>query len=110
MDSTTRTRLETLLRQAQLVMPTASQTSASPELQPIFTSICRLVLDERAYQELWDEPILAQLDWLFQVKPPAAMFSNQVAELRQRAQQTFSCLPLYTLWRFQLGRLKMTAG
>jgi hypothetical protein len=44
MDRTTRTRLETLLRQVQLLLPPSDQTSPSPELRQIFTEICRLIL------------------------------------------------------------------
>jgi hypothetical protein len=87
MDNTVKTRLETLLHQAQLLMPTASQSSPSAELQTVFTSICKLVLDGQVYQELWDEPILPQLNWFFAAKPPATAFGHQMAELQQRSQE-----------------------
>jgi ribonuclease HIII len=87
MDSTAKTRLGVLLCQAQLLMPSSSQPGPSAELQDVFNSICRLVFDERIYRELWDEPILSLLSWLFQVKPPAlAVFGDEVAELGQRIQ------------------------
>ena len=87
MDSATKNRLETLLRQAQLLMGIASQPSPSSALQDVFNNICRLVFDEPSYCDLWDEPLLTQLSWLFQVKPPAAtVFGDKVAELHQRAQ------------------------
>src|SRR5262245_6154159 len=82
-------QLEALLRQARLLMP-SSQMNSSPELQPVFTKICQLVLDGRVYQELWDEAILSQLTWLFQTKPPAAIFDHQVAALCQQAQEAQS--------------------
>jgi hypothetical protein len=68
-------------------MPAAGQPSPAAELQKVFTSICKLVLDGRVYQELWDEPILSPLNWFFEAKPPAADFDHQMAELQQRSQQ-----------------------
>lgn len=87
MDNSTTSRLETLLRQAQLLMPPSSQPSSSSTLKDVFNTICRLVLDEQRYRELWDEPTLSQLSWLFQVKPPSQpVFGVEVAELHQHAQ------------------------
>jgi hypothetical protein len=88
MDSATKSRLETLLRQAQLVMAPSSQPSSASGLHDVYTKICRLVFDEPGYRQLWDEPLLTQLSWLFQVKPPNPMvFGDKVADLYQRAQQ-----------------------
>lgn len=88
MDSTIKTRLEALLRQLQLLMPASSPPRLSPELQGVFNGICELVFDKKAYQWLWDEPILSQLNWLFQVEPPELnTFGHHVAELRQRVQE-----------------------
>src|SRR6266487_1526574 len=87
MDNPTKSRLETLLRQAQLLMGISSQPNPSSALQDVFNTICRLVFDEPGYRNLWDEPLLTQLSWLFQVKlPAAAAVGNKVAELHQRAQ------------------------
>ena len=61
MDKSTMGRLETLLRDAQLMMVASSQQNASSALQDVFNTICRLVLDEQSYRALWDEPILSQL-------------------------------------------------
>ncbi len=88
MDSTITARLETLLRQIQLALPSSDSSSLSADQENLFTSLCRLVFDKRVYQWLWDESILRQLDWLFRIKPPAPrVFGEQVAELRQHAQQ-----------------------
>lgn len=88
MDSATKSRLETLLRQAQLVMAPSSQPSSASGLHDVYTKICRLVFDEPGYRQLWDEPLLTQLSWLFQVKPPnPTVFGDKVADLYQRAQQ-----------------------
>ncbi|SRR6266498_3392803 len=89
-----KTRLEDLLRQARLLIP-SSEIDPSLAVQPLFTNICQLVLDRRVYQELWNEAILSQLDWLFQIRPPAAMFDSQVAELRQQAQKARSVHNLF---------------
>jgi ribonuclease HIII len=46
-----------------------------------------LVFYEQTYLHLWDEPVLSQLNWLFQVKPPElSIFGGQVVELRQRCE------------------------
>jgi hypothetical protein len=86
MDRTTKSRLATLLRQAQVLLGMAPQSTHSSPLPEVFTSICRLVFDGPSFCDLWDEPLLTQLSWLFQVKPPAAAaFGDKVAELHQRA-------------------------
>ena len=88
MDRTIKTELETLLRQIQFLILASSQPSPSSEPQRVYNNICKLVFDEQTYRGLWDEPILSQLNWLFQVKPPEpTIFGGQVAELGQRAQQ-----------------------
>jgi ribonuclease HIII len=58
MDSATKSRLETLLQQAQLLMGISSQTSPSSALQDAFNKLCSLVFDEPGYRNLWDEPLL----------------------------------------------------
>jgi hypothetical protein len=89
MDSATNRRLATLLRHAQLLMGIASQPSPPSTLQDTFDNICRLVFDEQSSCDLWDEPLLTQLGWLFQVKSPAAaVFGDKVAELHQRARHS----------------------
>ncbi len=88
MDSTAKTRLEALLRRIQLLLSASNQPNQSPDLKEAFNEICRLVLDDELYQALWDEPILSQLGWLFQVKPPApALFGSKVTDLCLRAHQ-----------------------
>jgi ribonuclease HIII len=88
MDSIVKTKIKTLLYQIQLLMPASGSQSPSSEVQRLFKNICKLIFDDKAYSLLWDEPILSQLDWLFQVKPPEpTMFGDQVAEIRERRKQ-----------------------
>ncbi|MCJ7783458.1 MAG: hypothetical protein MUP41_05955, partial [Desulfobacterales bacterium] len=88
MDSTVKTQLEALLHQVQLLMPAFEHHSSSSEVQRLFKAICKLIFDDEAYKLLWDEYTLAQLDLLFQVKPPElTIFGNQVAEIRKRRDQ-----------------------
>lgn len=85
MDSTVKTQLEGLLRQIQLLMPASERSST--ELNRIFKAICNLVFDKAAYHWLWDEPVLSQLDWLFQLKSPEpTMFGAQMTEIRERVE------------------------
>jgi ribonuclease HIII len=47
-----------------------------------------LTFHEQAYQWLWDEPILNQLNWLFEINPPkASTFGDELSELRRRADE-----------------------
>jgi ribonuclease HIII len=85
MDSTVKTRLESLLHQIQLLVPASGSHSPSTEVQRAFKNICKLIFDEKAYKSLWDEHTLSLLDWLFQVKPPeSTMFGDQLDEIRER--------------------------
>lgn len=85
MDSTVKTQLEGLLRQIQLLMPASGHQRSSAELNRVFKGICNLVFDKGAYHCLWDENTLAQLDWLFQLKPPElTIFGAQTTEIRER--------------------------
>jgi len=87
MDSTIQAQLEALLRRIQLLMP-FPEPHPPTEVLRVFNTICNLVFDKGAYQWLWDEPILLQLNWLFQIKPPEfTIFGNQLAEIRKRRDQ-----------------------
>lgn len=87
MESTVKNRLGDLLRRIQLLIAASGKSSPPPELHEVYTRICKLVFDEKTYPDFWDEPILLQLDWLFQVKPPEpTKFGEQVAELHQQAE------------------------
>jgi ribonuclease HIII len=87
MDSTIQAQLEALLRRIQLLMP-FPEPHPPTEVLRVFNTICNLVFDKGAYQWLWDEPILLQLNWLFQIKPPeSTIFGNQLAEIRKRRDQ-----------------------
>src|SRR5712692_4247388 len=80
--------LERLLRQIQLTRSDSDAPGLSSDQQDLFDSICRLVFDGKAYQQLWDESLLSQLNWLFQIEQPdPTLFGAQVAELHQRTQQ-----------------------
>jgi hypothetical protein len=106
MDNATKSRLETLLRRAQLLMGISSQPSPSSALQDVFNKICSLVFDEPGYRALWDEPLLTQLSWLFQAKPPnPTVFRGGILPLHNRSKPGFR-----SAWsRFTCRRLRSTS-
>lgn len=79
--------LNSLLRQALPLLGVSGSSSSASELNRVFGSLCKLVLDEMIFREVWDESVLSQLNGLFQVKPPhLPMFEGQLAELSKRVQ------------------------
>jgi ribonuclease HIII len=83
------TQVKTLLHQIQLLVPVSGVYAPSSEVQRIFSIICKLIFDNKAYRLLWDEHTLSQLDWLFQVKPPeSTLFGDQVDQISERRKQT----------------------
>ena len=88
MDNTVTSKLERLFLRMQCVMSDSSNVDSSAEEKDLFTQICKLVLHGNVLRELWDEPILSRLIWLFQKKTPdLTVFGEQIRELKQRAQQ-----------------------
>ena len=88
MDTSVVDRLEKLLCQIQLGAFDSDSTGFNVPSQDLFNRLCREVFDKNIYAELWDEPVLSQLDWLFTVKPPElTIFGKKLTELRQRTQQ-----------------------
>lgn len=79
--------LNSLLRQALPLLGVSGSSSSASELNRVFGSLCKLVLDEMIFREVWDESVLSQLNGLFQVKPPhLPMFEGQLAELSKCVQ------------------------
>lgn len=77
-------KLESLLRQAQLLFPTSGDDS--PEYDEVYAEICSSVLNQPTIQTLWHEPILLQLNWLFENSPPNSQhFGNFTTQLKIRA-------------------------
>lgn len=64
------TRLESLLRQAQLLFPKSNDVVEAKEFREVYGEICQLVLNPQAVQSLWHEPLLLQLNWFFKERPP----------------------------------------
>ena len=88
MDTSIVDRLEKLLCQIQLGAFDSDSTDFNAPSQDLFNRLCREVFDKNIHAELWDEPVLSQLDWLFTVKPPElTIFGKKLKELRQRTQQ-----------------------
>lgn len=88
MDKSIISRVESLLRRAELLLSEPDQPSCSGQLDEVYTTICELVLDDQVVQALWHEPILSQLNRLFTIKPPSASaFGYLLDRLRQREQE-----------------------
>jgi ribonuclease HIII len=86
-DTSLISRVESLLRRAELLLSDPNQSSCSGQLDAVYTTICELVLDDHVVQTLWHEPILSQLNRLFGIKPPSAIaFGHLLDRLRQREQ------------------------
>lgn len=87
MDKSLISRVESLLRRAELLLSEPDQASCSGQLNEVYTTICEFILDDQVVQDLWNEPILSQLNRLFRIKPPSASaFGQLLDQLRQREQ------------------------
>ncbi len=77
------TRLDRLLSRGQLLDPPYRE---SDEGKQLFQEICELALEEKVYRHVRSEPILNQLDQLFQTeKPDEELFGTEIEEIRTRA-------------------------
>jgi len=86
-DTSLISRVESLLRRAELLLSEPDQSSCSGQLDEVYTTICEFILDDQVVQDLWHEPILSQLNRLFRIKPPSASaFGHLLDRLRQREQ------------------------
>ena len=85
METDLNTRLEPMLRQAQLLFPKSNDVADAKEFQKVYSEICRLMLDQQVIQSLWHEPLLLQLNWLFKERPPnPQIFGGLTNQLRER--------------------------
>lgn len=85
METDLNTRLESLLRQAQLLFPKSNDVAETRGFQQIYNEICRLVLDPQVIQSLWHEPLLLQLNLLFKERPPnPQLFGGLTNQLKER--------------------------
>ena len=90
-------RLEGLLCQFQLGVSDLALTGPSSAQKDLFNRICSVVFDKNGYVELWDEPVLSQLKWLFTVNPlKPTVFGEKLTELRQRTQQVHQVNNLFS--------------
>jgi len=86
------TRLESLLRQAQLLFPKSNDVADGREFQEAYGEICQLVLNQPAIQSLWHEPLLLQLNWLFKEKPPDPQFYGRFTSLLKAREPEISLI------------------
>lgn len=76
------TRLDWLLRQIQLVDPPYQESEGG---QQLYQEICKLVIEGQLYTQLWSEPLLNQLEQLFQTeKPDEELFEAELEEIHKR--------------------------
>src|SRR5574341_248809 len=88
MDNSKLLRLRQLLLHARVCSLSSGTLESDQELRRTFNSICKQLFDEQVYRDLWDEPILNEIMWLFGViTPEPSKFGRQVAEISERAQQ-----------------------
>lgn len=77
--------LHRLLREIRLAMHDSPATPSTREAE-LFNEICGLVLNPSAYEALWDEHALLQLQALFHVKPPEpTVFGTHVRAIEERS-------------------------
>jgi ribonuclease HIII len=87
-DRTIISRVESLLRRAELLLSEPDQPSCSGQLDEVYTTICELILDDQVVQALWHEPILSQLNSLFTIRPPSvSAFGYLLERLHHRARE-----------------------
>ena len=73
---------------ARFLLPDSDPTVRPAQLYDLFNKICPLVFRNNAYKEFWDESLLSQLDWLFNINSPEpTVYEKQLCELRERAKQ-----------------------
>ncbi|MEX2491300.1 MAG: S16 family serine protease [Nitrospirales bacterium] len=88
MDDFTISRLDSLLRQAQLLLSESDQTSPSPQFQERYQAICELTLTNQFPQAFWHEPILSQLTWLFREIPPnEKLYGSNIEQIKSQQQK-----------------------
>ena len=80
-------RLKGLLCQAQFGASDLDSAGSPAIPQDLFNTVCKAVFANNTYLQLWDEPVLSQLDWLFAVKPvEPTVHGEKLKKLQQRTQ------------------------
>lgn len=76
-------RLETSLRElGELRLVPAKET----RFNQVYNEVCDILFDADFYQQIWDEPVLLQIDLLFTETPPKTkVFGERVNFIRDRA-------------------------
>lgn len=89
MDTEISQKLESLLLQAQLLFPNSGDDDVSKEkYDEVYSEICPLILDQETIQTLWYEPVLSQLNWLFDRTPPnPQQFGYLINQLKDRSHE-----------------------
>ena len=76
------TRLDWLLSRIQLLDPPYQASEGGKQL---YQEICKLVFQDQLYVRLWSEPMLNQLEQIFQTEnPEAELFEAELGEIRKR--------------------------
>lgn len=76
------TRLDWLLNRIQLLDPPCQESAEGKEL---YQEICKLVFEDRLYVRIWTEPILNDLDQLFQTEnPDEELFGSELEDIHKR--------------------------
>src|SRR6266540_913141 len=76
------TRLDWLLSRIQLLDPPYQE---SEEGKQLYQEICKLVFEDQLYGRIWSEPILNQIEQLFQTeKLDEELFTVELEEIRKR--------------------------
>ncbi|HNP84106.1 MAG TPA: ribonuclease HIII [Nitrospira sp.] len=79
-------KLESLLRQAQLHFPKSTGAADSKAFKEVYDDICRQVLNQQTVGSLWHEPLLLQLSWLFEKRPPnSQIYGDLTSKLKDKA-------------------------
>lgn len=90
MDTEIIQKLESLLRQAQLLPPNSGgHDDSRDEYKEVYAEICEVALKQETIQTLWHEPVLLQLNWPFNRTPPnPQQFGPLTNQLKDRAHET----------------------
>jgi ribonuclease HIII len=79
-------KLESLLRQAQLLFPKSTGDADSRAFKEVYDDICRQVLNQQTVDSLWHEPLILQLSWLFEERPPnSQIYGDLTSKLKGKA-------------------------
>jgi hypothetical protein len=86
-DSVPISRVESLLRRAEVLLHDWDESLSVQQLHDVYSTICELVLDAQFIEALWHEPVLSQLNRLFDIKPPSSStFGHLLESLEKRGE------------------------